>query len=184
MLKGICNALLILTTLAASSQNVYERTLKLMGSRCDITVVANSEAEGNQYIDLAVNEIARIEKLISSWDANSQTSEVNRNSGIKPVSVDDELFQLIKRSLKISKLTNGAFDISYASMDKVWHFDGTMTEMPSEETITKSVEKVGYQNIILDETNHSVFLKLAGMKIGFGAIGKGYACLLYTSRCV
>lgn len=175
MLKGICNALLILMTLAATSQNVYERTLKLMGSRFDITVVANSETEGNLYIDLAVNEIARIEKLISSWDARSQTLEINRNCGIKPIIVDEELYQLIKRSLKISKLTNGAFDISYASMDKVWHFDGSMTEMPSEEAIKNSVSKVGYQNIILNDENHSVFLKLAGMKIGFGAIGKGYA---------
>jgi thiamine biosynthesis lipoprotein len=157
------------------SQNVYTRTLKLMGSRFDITVVANNEEEGNDFIDIAINEISRIEKLISSWDANSQTSEIIRSAGMRPVVVDDELFQLIQRCLKISKLTNGAFDISYASMDKVWHFDGSMTEMPSKEAIEQSVSKVGYQNIILDETNHSVFLKLEGMKIGFGAIGKGYA---------
>src|SRR5690606_16974388 len=129
------------------SQNEYTRTFKLMGSRFDITVVANNEDEGTDFIDTAVNEISRIEKLISSWDANSQTSEINRNSGIKPVVVDDELFRLIERSIKISKLTNGAFDISYASMDKVWFFDGTMTERPSEEAIRNSVEKVGYQNI-------------------------------------
>lgn len=146
-----------------------------MGSRFDITVVANTEDVGNKFIDSAVFEISRIEKLISSWDANSQTSEINRNAGIKAVVVDEELFELINRCIKISKLTNGAFDISYASMDKVWHFDGSMTEMPSEETIKNSVSKVGYQNIILDESNHSVFLKLEGMKIGFGAIGKGYA---------
>lgn len=146
-----------------------------MGSRFDITVVANDSLEGNTYIDLAVNEISRIEKLISSWDLKSQTSEINRNSGIKPIIVDVELFQLIKRAIKISKLTDGAFDISYASMDKVWHFDVSMTEMPSEDEIKKSVEKVGYQNIILDNDSHSVFLKLEGMKIGFGAIGKGYA---------
>jgi thiamine biosynthesis lipoprotein len=146
-----------------------------MGSRFDITVVANDSIQANVYIDTAINEITRIEKLISSWDANSQTSEINRNAGVKPVKVDDELFQLIKRALKISKLTNGAFDISYASMDKIWFFDGSMTEMPSVEDIKKSVEKVGYQNIILDELNQSVFLKFEGMKIGFGAIGKGYA---------
>lgn len=146
-----------------------------MGSRFDISVIADTQEDGESYVDLAVNEISRIEKLISSWDVNSQTSEINRNSGIKPVVVDEELFQLIKRAIKISKLTNGAFDISYASMDKVWRFDGSMTQMPSEEAIKKSVEKVGYQNIILNEINHSVFLKLEGMKIGFGAIGKGYA---------
>lgn len=154
---------------------MFNKTLKLMGSRFDITVVAKNQLIGNEYIDVAIDEISRIEKLISSWDTNSQTSEINRNSGIKPVIVDKELFQFIQRCLKISKLTDGAFDISYASMDKIWHFDGTMTEMPSEDEIKKSVEKVGYQNIILNEENSSVFLKLKGMKIGFGAIGKGYA---------
>lgn len=146
-----------------------------MGSRFDITVVAENETLGNVYIDIAVDEIKRIEKLISSWDINSQTSEINRNAGIKPVIVDEELFQLIQRAMRISKLTDGAFDISYASLDKVWHFDGSMKKMPSEESIKNSVAKVGYNNIILDEGNHSVFLKLNGMKISFGAIGKGYA---------
>lgn len=146
-----------------------------MGNRFDISVVSENKKTGNEYIDLATNEIKRIENLISSWDKNSQTSAINNNAGIKPVKVDDELFQLIKRSLKISKLTHGAFDISYASMDGIWKFDGSMTKMPSVESIKKSVEKVGYQNIILDETKKTVFLKLKGMKIGFGAIGKGYA---------
>lgn len=162
-------------TSIALSQQVYNRTVKLMGSRFDITVVAKDSLQGNNYIDFAVNEISRIEKLISSWDITSQTSEINKNAGIKPVIVNDELFELIKRSLKISKLTNGAFDISYASMDKIWHFDGSMTEIPSKEEIKKSVSKVGYQNIILNDDTHAVFLKLKGMKIGFGGIGKGYA---------
>ena len=164
----------IITSLAVG-QEVVVKTVNLMGSRFDITVVAKDSTQCYEYIDIAVNEISRIEKLISSWDKNSQTSEINRNAGIKPITVNDELFRLIERAIKISKLTNGAFDISYASMDKVWFFDGSMKEMPSEEDIRNSVEKVGYQNIILDEKTHSVFLKLEGMKIGFGAIGKGYA---------
>ncbi|SIQ14407.1 FAD:protein FMN transferase [Maribacter ulvicola] len=146
-----------------------------MGSRFDVTVVAKDSIEGGKYIDTAVAEITRIEKLISSWDVNSQTSDINRNAGIKPVKVDSELYQLIERAIGISKLTDGAFDISYASMDRIWKFDGSMTEMPSEEKIKESVAKVGYENIILDKENSTVFLKLEGMKIGFGAIGKGYA---------
>jgi thiamine biosynthesis lipoprotein len=146
-----------------------------MGSRFDITVVANSEKEANHTIDLAINEIKRIEKLISSWDTASQTSLINLNAGIKPVKVDKELFDLIERSIAISKLTNGAFDISYASMDRIWKYDGSMTVMPSEEKISSSIKKVGYQNIIIDKEAQTVFLKLKGMKIGFGAIGKGYA---------
>ena len=157
------------------AQQPYKRTLKLMGSRFDITVVAQDSIVANGYIDLAVNEISRIERLISSWDADSQTSEINRNAGVKPVKVAAELFNLIERSIGISKLTDGAFDISYASMDKIWKFDGSMTVMPSETAIQASVAKVGFHNIIMNKEQSSVFLKLEGMKIGFGAIGKGYA---------
>ncbi len=161
--------------MVGTAQEPYKRTLKLMGSRFDITVVANDSTQANKYIDTAVAEISRIEKLISSWNENSQTSEINRNAGIKPVKVDAELFNLIERAISISKLTDGAFDISYASMDKIWKFDGSMTTMPSEKEITASVEKVGYQNIVLDKNKSTIYLKLKGMKIGFGAIGKGYA---------
>ncbi|MGD9558162.1 MAG: FAD:protein FMN transferase [Mangrovibacterium sp.] len=165
----------LLLMMQATAQETYTRTLKLMGSRFDITVVADSPTQGNQYIDLAVKEIGRIECLISEWDPASETSEINRNAGICPVQVDAELFGLIERSLAISKLTDGAFDISYASMDKVWKFDGSMKAMPSPEAIQVSVAKVGYRNIVLDKNRSTVFLKLPGMKIGFGAIGKGYA---------
>ncbi|MEE2770622.1 MAG: FAD:protein FMN transferase [Bacteroidota bacterium] len=167
--------LVLLIGLQLQAQEIHKRTLKLMGSRFEITVTAENPEKANQYIDTAVSEIQRIERLISSWDPASQTSEINRNAGIKPVVVDPELYNLISRALKISEITDGAFDISYASMDKIWKFDGSMSSMPSEEAIRNSVFKVGYQNIILNPEDHSVFLKKEGMKIGFGAIGKGYA---------
>ncbi|PIB38967.1 thiamine biosynthesis protein ApbE [Maribacter sp. 4G9] len=174
MRKYIFIGVLMMSTVIFSQRN-YQRTLKLMGSRFDLTVVANDSATANSYMDLAVDEITRIEKLISSWDPNSRTSEINKNAGIKPVKVESELYELIKRAIGISKLTDGAFDISYASMDRIWKFDGSMKTMPSEEEIKSSVAKVGFQNIVLDPVAQTVFLKLPGMKIGFGAIGKGYA---------
>ena len=174
-MKNNVTLLLLLFSLSTFAQENFKRTLILMGSRFDITVVASNEKEGNKYIDSAIFEIARIEKLISSWDVNSETSLINKFSGIKPIKVDKELFDLIERSIAISTLTNGAFDISYASMDRIWKYDGTMREMPSEEKISSSIKKVGYQNIIIDKEAQTVFLKLKGMKIGFGAIGKGYA---------
>jgi thiamine biosynthesis lipoprotein len=124
---------------------------------------------------MAIEEISRIEKLISSWNPSSQTSEINKNAGISPVKVDQELIDLIERCITVSKITDGAFDITYASMDKVWKYDGSMAQMPSKEAIKNSVAKIGYQNIVLDKKAQTVFLKLEGMKIGFGAIGKGYA---------
>ncbi len=76
--------------------------------------------------------------------------------------------------MKISELTSGAFDISYASMDKIWKFDGSMTQMPTPEEIKNSVAKVGYKNIILDPKNNTIFLKNVGMKLGLGGIGQGF----------
>ncbi len=175
ILKRLHIYMFLLSFCLAQAQEAYKRTIKLMGSRFDITVVADTKQKANAYIDVAIEEISRIERLISSWDPNSQTSLINRNAGLQPVKVDKELFDLIERSIQISKLTDGAFDISYASMDRIWKFDGSMTTMPAEDVIKSSVEKVGYKNIILDKENHTVFLKLKGMKIGFGAIGKGYA---------
>lgn len=146
-----------------------------MGSDFEITIVEKNDSEANRLINIAIKEISRIESLISSWDKNSQTTLINYNSGIKPVKVDTELFNLISRSIKVSNLSQGAFDISYASLDKVWFFDKKMQKMPSDDQIANSVAKVGFENIILNEKEQTVFLKLKGMKIGFGAIGKGYA---------
>ncbi len=158
-----------------NAQETHKRTLMLMGSRFDITVVSTTKDNANKYIDIAIAEISRIEKLISSWDANSQTTLINQNAGVKAVKVDLELFELIERAVQISKLTDGAFDISYASMDRIWKFDGSMNKMPSKEKIKNSVAKVGYNNIVLNHETQTVFLKHKGMKIGFGGIGKGYA---------
>lgn len=152
-----------------------KKTLKLMGTRFEITVVAPNEEIGYINIDEAVSEIERIENIISSWNEKSETTRINKNAGISPVKVSRELFNLIERSIKISEITDGAFDITYASMDNIWKFDGTMDKVPSETEIKKSVSKVGFKKIQLDTENQTVYLPEKGMKIGFGAIGKGYA---------
>lgn len=176
--------LFIFLSFNLQSQSIFTKNALLMGSDFEITIVVKNESNANFLLDLAINEISRIEQLISSWDKSSQTSLINLNAGIKPVKVDKELFDLIVRSLKISELSQGAFDISYASLDKVWYFDKEMLEMPSKEEIIKSVSKVGYRNIILNKENQTVFLKTKGMKIGFGAIGKGYAADMAKSILV
>ena len=146
-----------------------------MGSRFDVTVVAVNEELGYINIDEAVSEIIRIEKLISAWDPDSETTLINKNAGIKPVKVSLELFKLIERAKQISEITDGAFDISYSSIDNIWKFDGSMQYMPTKEEVKNSIRKVGYNKIILNARDQSVFLNQKGMRISFGAIGKGYA---------
>ncbi|SEO67440.1 thiamine biosynthesis lipoprotein [Flavobacterium sp. CF108] len=165
--------------LSAHSQILRKRTTLLMGGRFDISIVAKDSLTAEQNINEVIAEITRIENLISDWKPDSQVSQVNQNAGIKPIKVDREVFELTQRAIKLSEITNGGFDVSFAAMDRIWKFDGSMTEMPSAEAIKKSVEKVGYKNIILDSVESTIFLKLKGMKIGFGALGEGYA----TDKC-
>lgn len=171
--------LLLFIGTSSFAQVLRKRTTLLMGGRFDITLVAKDSLTAEHNIDTVIAEITRIENLISDWKPNTQVSQVNRNAGIAPVKVDAEVFQLAERALRLSKLTNGAFDISFAAMDRIWKFDGSMTKMPTPDDIKKSVAKVGYQGIILDAKNSTIFLKRKGMKIGFGALGEGYA----ADRC-
>lgn len=166
--------IVFLATISSFGQTIYKRKLAMLGSPFEISVVANDSIKASEYCNLAINEVKRIENLISDWIPTTPISEINKNAGIQPVKVNQEVFDLVERAIKISKLTNGAFDISYASMDKIWKFDGSMKEMPTPEAIKKSVEKIGYQNIILDKENKTIFLKLTGMKLGLGGIGQGY----------
>jgi thiamine biosynthesis lipoprotein len=157
-------------------QQVHKRVLKLMGNRFEITVVSDDASWAEERIDDAVAEISRIEKLLTTFSETSQTAAINRMAGIQPVKVDKEVFDLIHRSLKISSLTQGAFDITYGSIDKsLWNFDVTMTSLPSKETAKEMVRLINYRNVILSEKECTVFLKEKGMRIGFGGIGKGYA---------
>ncbi|HEY8931217.1 MAG TPA: FAD:protein FMN transferase [Mucilaginibacter sp.] len=155
---------------------VYRRVLKLMGNRFEISVVGADEAPAEANIDAAVDEIRRIEKLLTTFSNDSQTNAINRNAGIIPVKVDQEVFDLIARCLKISGLTQGSFDITYGSIDKsLWNFDVNMTRLPDAETARQSVRLINYRNVLLDDKKRTVFLKEQGMRIGFGGIGKGYA---------
>jgi len=156
--------------------SLSKKVLKLMGNRFEITVVGDDHLWADQRIADAVEEIKRIEKLFTTFDESSQTNLINRNAGIAPVKVDREMYDLIERSKKISALTQGAFDITYGSIDKrLWNFDKTMTSLPDPQTAKQLVRLINYRNVILDEKNCSVFLKEKGMRIGFGGIGKGYA---------
>ncbi|MDO7581715.1 MAG: FAD:protein FMN transferase [Flavobacteriaceae bacterium] len=166
---------LFLSIFISSAQKLYSESSILMGSSFEITVVAEDEDFAKESLAIAKKEIIRIEDLISSWDQKSETSRINRNAGIAAVEVSKELFDLIFRAQQISKLSSGAFDLTFAAIDKLWNFDGKESEMPNPDTLKASVFHIGYQLIELDEESLTVFLPKKGMKIGFGAIGKGYA---------
>ena len=174
-MKNFISLIIFFQIINVNAQVTRSRVVTLMGSRFDITIVAKDTPTAEAYIDSSIIEISRIEKLISDWIPESQVSQINKNAGIQPVKVDKELIELSKRALHFSELTNGAFDISFAAADRIWKFDGSMTAIPSAEVVAESVKKIGYKNILINEEESTIFLKFPGMKIGFGATGKGYA---------
>ncbi len=156
---------------------VFKRSCKLMGNHFEISVVTDNEEWGNEKINAGISEIQRIERLLTTFSDDSETNLVNRNAGISPVEVSlGRLFDLIQRSMRISAITQGAFDITYGSIDKrLWNFDQNMTSLPDKETAKKMVRLINFRNIVLDQEKGTVYLKEKGMRIGFGGIGKGYA---------
>ena len=139
-------------------------------------LVGNDEKWAYDCIDAGIAEIQRIEKLLTTFSEESETALINRNAGIGPVCVSRETFDIIERSIRISRITQGAFDITYGSVDKnLWNFDTHMNSLPDADTAKKMTRLINYRNIELDKTDFSVMLKEKGMRIGFGGIGKGYA---------
>ena len=147
-----------------------------MGNAFEITIVGEDKSWAEERMDAAISEIRRIEQLLTTFSEDSETSRVNANAGVQPVQVSRETFGLIERSLRISAVTDGAFDITYGSVDKrLWNFDRNMTSLPDAETARAMVRLINYRNVLLDGNECTVFLKEVGMRIGFGGIGKGYA---------
>lgn len=151
----------------------FRRSARLMGSAFEFIILAGTDV-GESLLDVCVEEVERIEYLLTEFSNTSQTAKINQAAGKEAVEVDEETFQLIKRSLDISRLTQGAFDITAGVLKKLYNFKGGSFKMPDKSMINQTLMKVGYQMIKLTAPNQ-VQLLSRGMHIGFGGIGKGYA---------
>ena len=170
--------------LAVDEPQIIARRVKLMGNQFEISIVDSDTARANAHISAAIAEIERIERLLSTFKPDSETNAINNMAGVAAVKVSDEVFDLIARGIRISDLTQGAFDLTYGSIDqRLWNFDTSMTELPDAQLAKESVRLINYRNIILDTPTRSIFLKNKGMRIGFGGIGKGYAAEM-AKKCL
>jgi thiamine biosynthesis lipoprotein len=147
-----------------------------MGNHFEITVAVEEEARGFEIIKATYDYIQTIENQLTTYNENSDTARINAAAGIHPVEVPSETFALIQRCQRISRITQGAFDITYGSVDKsLWNFDTSMSRLPDAATAKRMVRLINYENVELNVQDQSVFLREKGMRIGFGGIGKGYA---------
>ena len=152
----------------------FRLTKKLMGSAFEFIINDENEFFARECLQKGVKEVNRLEKKLTEFDTQSLTSEINQNAGIRPVCCDTETFELINRSIQLSKITQGAFDITAPTLHKLYNFKNKAFEFPGTGEIEKILKISGHKNIQLLE-NNKVFLRHKGMHINFAAIGKGYA---------
>ncbi|WP_184543854.1 FAD:protein FMN transferase [Mucilaginibacter sp. FT3.2] len=157
----------------SNNLTTYRRNVHAMGDKFEISVVGNDALLANEQINIAIDEINRVEKLLSAFGDDSNIKQINRNAGIEPTRANGEIFRLISRALQISELTHGAFDITYFTGNT--DNDNALVENSPVKTAPYSIMQTNYQNVVLDETKQTIFLKEKGMRIGFGANSKGYA---------
>jgi FAD:protein FMN transferase len=150
-----------------------ERTEAIMGTRCYVQLWADDPDKGNAAIDAVMAELRRIDDLMSHYKPESQLSQINQYGNERAVQVDKELFDLIKLSTHFSEITEGAFDITYASVGYLYNYPQHIH--PTEAQIRAALPAVNWRNLILDEAHHTVRFGHPGMRIDLGGIGKGYA---------
>lgn len=148
---------------------------KLMGSDFELCIVDSDEKKAHHFLDKGILEIKRIENLLTEFSEDSLTSKINSNAGIFPVEVPEELFQLLQRCRQISKLSSGYFDITVGPLKQLYRFKNTEFEFPLKKDIRHTLQNVGFNHLILDQKQSTVFLEKENMYISFAAIGKGYA---------
>jgi FAD:protein FMN transferase len=160
----------------ASALKEYAKSIPSMSSTLEVSILFDEDKpqKAKQLIEKSYQEAQRLINIISAWQEGTELYKVNENAGIQPVAVCDELFYLVKRSLKLSEITDGLFDVTFASIDKIWYFDRPIVEIPNPQKIAASIQNINYNFIELDEKSKTIFVKNKGTKIELGAIGKGF----------
>jgi len=150
-----------------------EREQAIMGTSVHVELWLEDEARGGRAIDEVMQEMRRIDALMSTYRESSLLSRVNREAATAPVVVGAELFELLQRSLAMSELTGGAFDITYASVGFLYDFrSGTH---PDQAQIDSALPNINYRLVALDPADNSVRYRRPGVRVDLGGIAKGYA---------
>ena len=163
----------------STSDRTITLSKQLLGTTVTITVISD-QVVGTKAIYAAFDEISRIERDLSIYRPESRLSNVNSEAYAKPVKIDDEILDLIKFSVDISKKTGGAFDITSASMGRLWNYRNDEFIPPASAAVKKILPAFNYKNILIDEDKKTIRFLNPLTKIGLGGIAKGYA----TKRAV
>ena len=151
----------------------YGTTEALMGTRVTVRLWHEDAEAGEAAVRAAIDEIARIERLMSTYMEDSRISAINREAHLGPVPAGEELYTLIARALEMSERTGGRFDITYDSVGK--HYDFRERRKPDAATIARELDNIDYRFVTLEPATYGVAFAREGVRINLGGIAKGYA---------
>lgn len=152
-----------------------EKSADAMGSTYSIAIYGNDRVRMEAAVDAALDEVRRLDDMLSNYKPDSEWSEVNRNAAERPVPVSPELFQLLSACMEYSRESDGAFDITVGPLMKVWGFYKGTEHLPHRPEVAAALTRVGYRHVRLDSQNRTVRFDRTGVELDPGGIGKGYA---------
>ncbi len=144
----------------------------MMGTEVSVHLWSDDPEAGREALEEVFREASRIDRLMSTYKDESEISKINREAAAGPVAAGDELFDLVRRSLDISVLTHGAFDITYDSVGR--HYDFRARQRPDEKTVEAERQLIDYRLVRLDQAAGTVSFAREGVRINLGGIAKGY----------
>jgi thiamine biosynthesis lipoprotein len=150
----------------------YADSRPMLGTEVSVRLWHDDPDKGRALVEQIFIETKRIDLLMSTYIEDSEISLINREAADRPVVAGDELFRIIQRSLDISVLTRGAFDITYESVGQ--HFNFRDRERPDEATVAANLDLIDYRLVKLDQGHGTVQFGAQGVRINLGGIAKGY----------
>lgn len=175
-------ATLLLASLAAFARVGFadwqHREADIMGTRITVEVLHANTARANQAIEAVMQEMHRIDSTMSPYIESSELARINSEAHQHLVQTSDELYRLIQRSIEFSELTEGAFDITFASAGFL--YDYRDRKRPSQSQLQAASGLINYRNLVMNDQTRSIEFSRTGVRIDLGGIAKGYA----VDRCI
>jgi thiamine biosynthesis lipoprotein len=174
LLVAYCLSLMISCT---KQDQMYKESRVLMDTFCTITVVSPSKEKAGEAIDAGFAEIKKLDKYLNNFEPDSEISTISREAGVKPVHVSEETLDIMKKTIGISDMTDGAFDPTIAPVLKLWKFSGRPADpsLPHGDALKSALKHVGYRKIKINSQSSGIYLEDKGMELDLGGIAKGYA---------
>lgn len=147
----------------------------VMGTLCEIRVYDRDKTKAELAINHAFEEMQRVDRLLSNYDASTELSQMNAQAARTPFVVSTELYNFLQECARFHHVTEGAFDPTVGPLVRAWGYFSGRPHVPSQNEIKSTLSRIGFDKVRFDFKEHSVYFPVTGMEIDPGGIGKGYA---------